>query len=39
MIEGGVCPDHKHMQVSILPQMSVSGIMEYLKGKSFLLIF
>lgn len=39
IIEGEVCPDHIHMLVSILPKMSVSGFMGYLKGKSTLLIF
>ena len=39
IIEGEVCPDHIHILVSILPKMSVSGFMGYLKGKSALLIF
>ena len=38
IIEGEVCPDHKHMLVRIPPKMSVSGFMGYLKGKSALLI-
>lgn len=37
--EGEVCTDHIHMLVRIPPQMSVSGFMGYLKGKSALLIF
>lgn len=32
-------PDHVHLLLSIPPKMSVSGFMEYLKGKSALLIF
>lgn len=32
-------PDHVHMLVSILPKLSVSSIMGYLKGKSALMIF
>ena len=32
-------PDHIHMLVSIPPKMSVSGFMEFLKGKSSLMIF
>lgn len=39
IIEGEVCPDHIHMLVSIPPKMSISRFMEYLKGKSALLIF
>ncbi len=39
IIEGEICPDHIHMMVSILPKMSVSGVMGYLKGKSSLRIF
>lgn len=39
LIEGEVCPDHIHMLVEIPPKMSVSYFMEYLKGKSTLMIF
>ena len=39
IIEGEVCPDHIHLLLSILPKMSVSGFMGYLKGKSSLMIF
>ena len=39
LIEGEICPDHIHMLVSIPPKMSVAGFMEYLKGKSSLMIF
>ena len=39
ILEGEVCPDHIHMLVSIPPKMRVSGFMDYLKGKSALLIF
>ena len=39
IIEGEICPDHIHMLVSIPPKMSVSGFMEFLKGKSSLMIF
>ncbi len=39
IIEGERCPDHIHLLVSIPPQMSVSGFMGYLKGKSSLMIF
>ena len=38
IVEGEVCPDHIHMLLSISPQISVSGFMGYLKGKSALLI-
>ena len=39
IIEGEVCPEHIHLLISILPKMSVSGFMGYLKGKSSLMIF
>ena len=32
-------PDHIHILVSILPKMSVSSFMGYLKGTSALMIF
>ena len=34
-----VCMDHIHLCVSIPPKMSVSSFMEYLKGKSTLMIY
>ena len=39
IIEAELCKDHIHMLVSIPPKYSVSQIMEYLKGKSSLMIF
>ena len=39
IIEAECCPDHVHMLVEIPPKYSVSEIMEYLKGKSSLIIF
>ena len=39
IIEANACTDHIHMLVSIPPKYSVSQIMEYLKGKSSLMIF
>lgn len=39
IIEAEACPDHIHMLIKIPPKMSVSAAMEYLKGKSTLLIF
>lgn len=39
IIEAQVCPDHIHMLISIPPKYSVSQIMDYLKGKSSLMIF
>jgi putative transposase len=39
IIEAEACPDHIHMLVRIPPKYSVSEIMEYLKGKSSLVIF
>ena len=39
IIETTVCSDHIHMVVSILPKLSISQFMEYLKGKSSLMIF
>ncbi len=32
-------PDHVHLLVSILPKVSVSSFMGYLKGKSVLMMF
>lgn len=39
IIEGHMMPDHTHLLVSILPKMSVSSFMGYLKGKSAMMIF
>ena len=39
ILEASTCPDHIHMLVSILPKISVSQFMGYLKGKSSLMIF
>lgn len=39
IIEAEACKDHIHMLVSILPKLSVSQFVGYLKGKSSLMIF
>jgi len=39
LIEGKVCKDHVHMYVAVLPKLSVSEVMPYVKGKSSLMIF
>lgn len=39
IIEGHLMPDHIHMLVMILPKMSVSAFVGYLKGKSALMMF
>lgn len=39
IIEAELCPDHIHMLVSIPPSISVSAFVEYMKGKSALMIF
>ena len=39
IIEGHMMPDHVHLLLEIPPKMSVSYFMEYLKGKSSLMIF
>lgn len=39
IIEAEACPDHIHMLVSIPPYLSIAQFMEYLKGKSSLIIF
>lgn len=39
IIEAECCRDHIHMLARIPPKYSVSEIMGYLKGKSFLMIF
>ena len=38
-LESEASPNHIHMLVSIPPSLSVSQFMEYLKGKSSLMIF
>ena len=39
ILEAECCPDHIHMLLEILPKMSVSGFMGYLKGKSSLMLY
>ena len=39
ILEANACPDHIHMLISIPPKYSISQIVEYLKGKSSLMIF
>ena len=39
IIAGAVCIDHVHLSVAIPPKLSVSNFMEYLKGKSTLMIY
>lgn len=39
IIEAEMCSDYVHMLVEIPPSLSVSNFVEYLKGKSTLLIF
>ena len=39
IIEAEACPDHIHMLIEIPPKYSVAQIMEFLKGKSSLMIF
>jgi len=39
IIEAECCKDHIHMLARILPSISVSDFMGYLKGKSPLVIF
>lgn len=39
ILGGNVMSDHVHILVSILPKMSVSSFMGYLKGKSALMMF
>ena len=39
IIEAHAMPDHIHMLLKILPKISVSGFMGYLKRKSALMIF
>lgn len=39
IIEAEMCRDHVHMLARIPPNISVSNFMEYLKGKSTLMIF
>ena len=39
IVEAEVYPDHIHMLLEMPPQVSVSGIVGYLKGKSSLMIY
>jgi len=39
IVEGHMMPDHVHLLLSIPPKYSISSIMEYLKGKSAMMIF
>ena len=39
IVEANACPDHIHMLVKVPPKISISSFMEYLKGKSSLMIF
>ena len=38
-MEAEACPDHIHILVEIPPKHSVSSFMEYLKGKSRIMIY
>ena len=38
ILEAACCPDHIRMVLEILPKMSVSSFMGYLKGKSSLML-
>ncbi len=39
IIEAEVCPDYVHILVEIPPKVEISSFMEYLKGKSSLMIY
>jgi len=39
IIAGVVCIDHVHLGVAVPPKISISNFMEYLKGKSTLMIY
>ena len=39
IIEAEVCPDHVHMLLEILPKISISSFMGYLKGKSSTMMY
>lgn len=39
IIEGHLMPDHVHMLLAIPSELAVSSFMEYLKGKSALMMF
>jgi len=34
VLSGNVCPDHVHLLISVPPHISVSKIVQYIKGKS-----
>ena len=39
IITAGVCPDHVQMFVEILPKLSISSFMWYLKGRRSIMIY
>ena len=39
LLEAEACPDHIHILVEIPPKHSVSSFMDYLKGKSSIMIY
>ena len=39
IIAGAVCINHVHLSVAILPKISISNFMGYLKGKSTLMVY
>ena len=39
IVEGHLMPDHVHLLLEIPPKLSVSSFMEYLKGKSAMMMF
>ena len=39
IVAGAVCADHVHVCVRILPKLSISDFVGYLKGKSALMIY
>ena len=39
IVEAEVCPDHVHMLLEIPPKCSVSSFVEFLKGKSSLMLY
>lgn len=39
IIDGAVCEEHIHLSVGIPPKINISSFMEYLKGKSTLMIY
>ena len=39
IVDGAVCEDHIYLSIAMLPKLSISSFIGYLKGKSTLMIY